>query len=325
VTIGRAGARVSTRTFTFDAAPEARAAAVGSLISLVRENPALNVKVVANARSGRGAIRAARETVDLAQATAQAAVVKRPSASPRAAPNLQSKLGDAELAAAKLQAAQRRIDEWHRGHGNADPAQQLAVVDAALAHALGATPRDNGLVAQLQEEQAELASAEIQFSRLLDQHEAADRAAKRAKAAFDRAAELARPANVGAPASVVASEIHEAVVDQARPEGRLAIAAILFIIAISAADVLFLTRKRFAVPHADETSRARRARRRRQRQQRRAHKPRNYRPSTAHSWHAWRADIDLTDERRGDQGGPRTAELRDVHDPEDLPAQHPWE
>jgi hypothetical protein len=325
VSVGRAQPGRHAATFTFDAAPEARAAAVGSLIALLRSHPALDVHVVATARTQHGAIRAARQTVDLAQSTAKAELVGQTPRGARQQANLQSKLGDAEMAAAKLQAAQRRIDEWHRGHGDADPAQQLAVVDAALARARAATPQDDLRIAQLQEQQAELASAETTFSRLLDQHDAADRAAKRTKAAFDRAESLAGTTNAGAQAEVVASDVREAVVDKARPQGRLAIAAILLIVAIGAADVLFLTRKRFVVPYADETSRARRARRRRQRQQRRAHKPRNHRPSTAHSWHAWQADIDLTDEQRGDPGGPRAAELRDVRDPDDVPAQHPQE
>jgi hypothetical protein len=305
VSVGRAQPGRHAATFTFDAAPEARAAAVGSLIALLRSHPALDVHVVATARTQHGAIRAARQTVDLAQSTAKAELVGQTPRGARQQANLQSKLGDAEMAAAKLQAAQRRIDEWHRGHGDADPAQQLAVVDAALARARAATPQDDLRIAQLQEQQAELASAETTFSRLLDQHDAADRAAKRTKAAFDRAESLAGTTNAGAQAEVVASDVREAVVDKARPQGRLAIAAILL--------------------YADETSRARRARRRRQRQQRRAHKPRNHRPSTAHSWHAWQADIDLTDEQRGDPGGPRAAELRDVRDPDDVPAQHPQE
>jgi hypothetical protein len=301
VSVGHAEPGHSAADFTFDAAPEARAGAVGSLIALVRSHPALDVHVVAHAHTQRGAIRAAQETVDLAETTAKAVLVGQTPQGAQQLANLQSKAGDAEIAAAKLQAAQRAIDDWHRGHGNEDPAQQLAVVDAALARARAATPQNDLLVAQLQEQQAQLASAETEFSHLLQKHEAADRAAKRAKAAFDHARTLARPSDARAQADVVASNIREAVVDKARPRGRLALAAIFFIVAIGAADVLFLTRKRLVVPYADETTRARRARRRRQRQQRRAHKPRTHRPSTAHNWHAWQADV------------------------EDAPAQHPQE
>jgi hypothetical protein len=210
-----------------------------------------------------------------------------------------SKVGDAEMAAAKLQTTQRRIDAWHRAHGNADPTQQLAVVAAALARARAAAPPDDALIAQLQAQQSQLRSAQTEFSRLLDEHEAADREAKRTKTAFENAAALAESADTRTEVDVVASDIREAVVDRARPQGRLAVSAILFIIAIGAADILFLTRKRFAVPHAEETARARRARRRRQREQRRAHKPRAHRPSTAHTWHAWKAETeDVAAQRR---------------------------
>jgi hypothetical protein len=325
VSIGRPASGQAAATFTFDAAPEARAPAVGKLIALVRTSPALDVHVVANARTRHGAVRAAQQTVDLVQAMARAELVGYVSATAPTPAEVQSKLEDWLIAASKLQAAQRRIDEWHREHGNADPAQQLAVVDAALARAQASTPRDDALITQLHARQTELTTAETAFTRLLDAHDAADRVAKRTKAAFDRAQSSRQAADARAQSAVVASDVHEGVVDTAGPEGRLALAAIFFIVAIGAADVLFLTRKRLALPHAEETSRARRARRRRQREQRRAHKPRTHRPSTAHSWHAWRADIDLTDEQRGDQGGPRTTELRDVHDPEDVPAQHRWE
>jgi hypothetical protein len=303
VAIGHPPAGGSSSTFTFDAAPEERAAAIGNLIALVRSTPALDVQVIATARTQRGAIRAAQQTIDLVQATARAELVARAAENGPSWADLASKSGDAQIAAAKLQAAQRRIDNWHREHGNADPAQQLAEVDAALALAQAATPPNGAVIAQLQARQQELTSAETEFSRLLHQHEAADRAAKRSKAAFDRLQSRAQRAETGAQAAVETSNIQEGLVDTARPEGRLAVAAIFFIVAIAAADILFLTRKRLAVPYAEETSRARRARRRRQRQQRRAHKPRNHRPSTAHTWHAWQPDIDLTVEE--DAGMPR--------------------
>jgi hypothetical protein len=224
---------------------------------------------------------------------------------------------------ARLTDAESAITRWHADTGVADPAEQLMVLDVALGSAVedGASAQT---LTELQQRRLEMAAHLGAYTQLTAARDAARAALESADRAHAEALAKLGAVLARAESQVVRTPTVARRVDGTRSPLQLGIAAVLLVAAIVAADVLFLTRVRFALPHAEESARARRRRRKEERRQRAEVRRRTgARRPARRRVEAKPLEFPNIEVRVVNRDGGRGVELRDVPAGPEQPAPEP--
>ncbi len=236
-------------TLEYDAKKLNHDETVKSIIDNVLSSAVVRVHLTATSSSLDAAIRHVRDAAEKVRTTAASAATLRPGSQSHAKTTL--KEADAALKAeqAKLDTIKGKLAEWRAKNGAADPADELNaaedVYDAAVntGNATSIKTAYDGLIA--------IKALNTQYTGLQAKVAAETTAVGEAQNTRDQARFALSQTPKSSTPAVNVSPIQEETLVEGRTAGRLSLAAIMLVIAIAAADALFLTRVKFAVPDPD--------------------------------------------------------------------------
>ena len=141
--------------------------------------------------------------------------------------------------------AERDVARWIARTGNRDPARRLSDAEKSYSSALGGTAAD---IANARRARDDASAQNRQYQALNAKADTARSDESSAQEAVDAAG-----VNLGQASSVTMSPIQQERIAEGRSPGRLSLAAIMLVLAIAAADAIFLTRVKVPRPLPDAT------------------------------------------------------------------------
>jgi hypothetical protein len=304
-----------SKQLAFDAADVTRPPAIGQIVDAVNASP--SVEVAIHTTSSR---RRVNEAADVVRATAQVIAPARAEAEVAATDGL------VRAQRQRLVDAETRLAEWRTAKGYDDPNQEVATLEAELARATS-TGATGAAVGQIQERLFAARSAIAGYTALTAARDTAGAGLQSANTSHTRAVAALNDVRTRATANVVISPVTTRTGTGPRPFWPVATAVILQVLAIIAADVLFLTRAKFVPQSDDDTTGERHKRKKELRQDRRAprHGTRTRTRTRTRSGRVEAQPLDLPNLEVhfiGQEGGQRAVELRDVPGGSEDPPPH---
>lgn len=232
-----------------DAADVAQHESLQRLQDSVRNSEVLRVQVSTTASDRETAARRVREAADVVRVIAANDAPSRPGPIARAQADLDAAEAGLKTARARLTKAERALKDWRAAKGGLDPAREVeAAKDVYNSAIQGGDP---ARIKTAQEYLLNANTANARYRELVGDREAADTGVQRAIELRNRAFYALKYTPGAAPGAIRVSPIREETINQSKPAGRLSLGAIMLVFAIAAADALFLTRVKFAVPDED--------------------------------------------------------------------------
>jgi hypothetical protein len=210
----------------------------------------LRVHVTTTASSEKTAIARVRSAVTLLQATVADSLAKRPGPLKRAQAELAAARKALTTERARADTIERQLADWNATNGGgADLAQQVQAAEGVYNDAV--TNGNENAIATAKRTLDETKARNTTHNELEAKNLAAESAVASAIRKRDNAKLKLAETPAASAGTVKVSPIQDEQISEGRPASRLSLAAIMLVIAIAAADALFLTRVKFAVPSAD--------------------------------------------------------------------------
>jgi hypothetical protein len=209
----------------------------------------LRVHVTTTASSEKTAIEQVRSAVTLLQATLADSLAKRPGPRRRAAQDLAAATKALRTEQARAGTLEQQLAEFNANYDTTNLAQQVQAAEGVYNDAVKSG--NENAIATAKRTLDETKARNATHNELVAKNLAATSAVANAIRKHDNAQSKLAETPAESAGTVKVSPIQDEQIAEGRPASRLSLAAIMLVIAIAAADALFLTRVKFAVPSAD--------------------------------------------------------------------------
>jgi hypothetical protein len=219
------------------------------VIKTVQDSEVLRVQISTTASDRGTANQRVRDAAELVRVTAAQVAPSRPGPLARAQADLDAAEAGLKIARTRLTKAERALTDWKAAKGGLDPATELEAAKQVYNNAIAGG--DPNRIKDAQDYLFNANTANTRYSELVADRDAATAGVKRAAEIRDRAFFSFKYTPSAAAGAINVSPIREETLKQNKPASRLSLGAIMLVFAIAAADALFLTRVKFAVPDDD--------------------------------------------------------------------------